>query len=227
MPPRSEPEWEFLELTGDAGQIHEWQPDHFARRINLCRVSNPAVVLGSTQPSSSVDEARARSLGLEIARRRSGGGAVVVRPGAVLWVTVDLPAGDPLWQDDLGRSFLWLGEAWARALAAAGAEAPEVHTGTPVRTEWSPTLCFAGLGAGEVKVAGRKAVGLAQRRVRGGAMFHCAALLEWDPEEAASLAADAPEWLAEALTQFAGPCGVNGAVLLGEFRQALASVRTR
>jgi lipoate---protein ligase len=225
LSPRAEPEWEFLELTGTAGQIHEWRPDHFARRINLCRVSTPAVVLGSTQPESSLDRTTAQALGLEVVRRRSGGGAVVVRSGSVLWVTVDLPAGDPLWQDDLGRSFLWLGEAWANALAAAGAEAPEVHQGPPVRTEWSSALCFAGLGAGEVKVAGRKAVGLAQRRVRGGAMFHCAALLEWDPVEAAALAAGAPDWLAEALTQFAGPCGVNGAVLLGEFRQALASVR--
>lgn len=227
MPSRSGREWEFLELTGTAGEIHGWRPDHFARRINLCRVSGPAVVLGSTQPESSLDAERARSLGLEVARRRSGGGAVVVRPGAVLWITVDLPAGDPLWHDDLGRSFLWLGEVWAAALAAAGAEAPEVHRDAPVRTEWSPTLCFAGLGGGEVKVAGRKAVGLAQRRVREGAMFHCAALLEWDPQESASLAAGAPDWLAEALAQFAGPCGVNGAVLLGEFRQALASVRPR
>ena len=227
MHPEGEGNWEFLELTGTAGEIHEWQPDHFARRINLCRVSAPALVLGSTQPESSIDLGRAGSLGLDVARRRRGGGAVVVRPGAVLWVTIDLPAGDPLWQDDLGRSFLWLGEAWARDLAAAGAEAPEVHRGAPVRTEWSPTLCFAGLGAGEVKVAGRKAVGLAQRRVRQGAMFHCAALLEWDPAESACLAAGAPDWLAEALTQFAGPCGVNGAVLLGELRQALASVRAR
>lgn len=227
MPTRAGREWEFLELSGSAEEIHQWRPDHFARRINLCRVSAPAVVLGSTQPESSLDGPTIRSFGLEVARRRSGGGAVVVRPGSVLWVTVDLPAGDPLWQEDLGRSFLWLGEAWATALAAAGAENPEVHRGDPVRTEWSSTLCFAGLGAGEVTVAGRKAVGLAQRRVRQGAMFHCAALIEWEPAESAALAAGAPDWLVEALTQFAGPCGVSGAVLLGEFRQALASVRPR
>jgi lipoate---protein ligase len=218
-------EWEFLELSGAAGQIHDWQPDHFARRVNLCRVTAPAIVLGSTQPEASIDRGQLHAFGLELARRRSGGGAVLVRPGSVLWVTVDLPVGDPLWQDDLGRSFLWLGRAWAHALLAAGAESPEVHTDAPVRTEWSSTLCFAGLGAGEVRVAGRKAVGLAQRRVRQGAMFHCAALLEWDPVEVASLAAGSPAWLAEALDQFAGPCGVAGAVLLGEFRQALASVR--
>lgn len=218
-------DWEFLELSGAAGEIHDWQPDHFTRRVNFCRVTAPALVLGSTQPEASIDRGQLDRSGLELARRRSGGGAVLVRPGSVLWVTVDLPAGDPLWQDDLGRSFLWLGQAWAHALVAAGAESPEVHLGAPVRTEWSSTLCFAGLGAGEVRVAGRKAVGLAQRRVRQGAMFHCAALLEWDPIEVASLAAGAPGWLAEALEQFAGSCGVPGAVLLGEFRQALASVR--
>ena len=217
-------EWEFLELTGTAGQIHEWQPEGFGRRVNLCRPSGPALVLGSTQPDSSVDAARARELGLEVVRRRSGGGAVLVRPGAVLWVTIELPAGDPLWEEDLGHSFGWLGRAWSRALAAAGADDPAPHTGAPVRTEWSSALCFAGLGAGEVKVAGRKAVGLAQRRRREGATFHCAALLDWDPEEMASLAAGAPEWLGEALANFAGPCGVAGAALLGELRQALATL---
>jgi len=193
--------------------------------VNLCRPTAPALVIGSTQPESSIDAARAADLGLAVVRRRSGGGAVLVRPGGVLWVTIELPAGDALWQEDLGRSFAWLGQAWVRALTAAGAEDPVAHSGPPVRTEWSSTLCFAGLGAGEVKVAGRKAVGLAQRRNRAGATFHCAVLLEWDPAEMASLAAEAPEWLPEALANFAGPCGVAGGALLGEFRQVLATLR--
>ena len=218
-------DWDFLELTGSADEIHQWQPESFARRVSLCRPTGPALVLGSTQPESSIDAARAAGLGLEVVRRRSGGGAVLMRPGGVLWVTVELPVEDALWEEDLGRSFAWLGQAWALALAAAGAEDPLAHSGPPVRTEWSSTLCFAGMGAGEVKVAGRKAVGLAQRRTRQGASFHCAVLLEWNPQEMASLAMGGPEWLAEALANFAGPCGVAGGALLGEFRQVLATLR--
>lgn len=214
--------WDVVEMTGAPGDIHAWEPDGFVRRLNICRPSGPALVLGSTQPESSVNRRRAEALGLPIVRRRSGGGAVLVRPGTVLWVTVDLPAGDPLWQDDLGRSFQWLGRVWAEALAACGAEEAEAYEGGPIRTEWSSTLCFAGLGSGEVRVAGRKAVGLAQRRRSQGATYHCAALLEWDPEEMAGLAAGAPDWLGEALGTFAGPCGASGAALLAEFRQALS-----
>lgn len=214
----------MVELTGTAAQIHAWEPEGFARRVSLCRVTAPALVLGSTQPGASVDVERATALGLDVVRRRSGGGAVLVRPGGLLWVTVDLPAGDPLWEDDLSRSFLWLGEAWARALEAAGAGPVEAYPGPAVKTEWSSTLCFAGLGPGEVRVAGRKAVGLSQRRRREGASFHCAALLEWDPAEVASLAVGAPEWLPEALGTFSGPCGVDGAALLAELRRALAAI---
>jgi lipoate-protein ligase A len=47
-------------------------------------------------------------------------------------------------------------------------------------SRWSPLVCFAGLGPGEVLVDGRKVVGLSQRRTRAGARFHCAALRVWD-----------------------------------------------
>ena len=78
----------------------------------------PALVLGSTQ-AGSVGGGRRRR-GVEVVRRRSGGGAVLLEPGAVLWVDVILPAGDPLWVDDVGAPSYWLGEAWAAALAACG-----------------------------------------------------------------------------------------------------------
>ena len=40
-------------------------------------------------------------------------------------------------------------------------------------------VCFAGLGTGEVTVAGRKCVGMSQRRTRAGARFQCAVPLAW------------------------------------------------
>ena len=66
-----------------------------------------------------------------------------------------------------------------RALAGGGGAT--VHGPAPPATAWSKLVCFAGLGPGEVTVAGAKVVGMGQRRTRAGALFQCAALLEWAP----------------------------------------------
>lgn len=155
-------------------------PTAGGRRMWLCSAAGPAVVLGSTQPEGSIDHRRADAAGLEVARRRGGGGAVLVRPGELVWADVFVPVSDPCWSPDVSVAFHWLGRAWAGALADLGVAA-EVHTGPLRRSPWSDQVCFAGLGPGEVTVAGRKVVGLSQRRTRSGALFFCAALLAWDP----------------------------------------------
>ncbi len=139
------------------------------------------VVLGSTQPQGTVDADRAESAGVQIVRRRSGGGAVLVEPGGLVWVDVLVPAPDPLWEADVGRAFAWLGRAWAAALGDVGVPGAEACDGPLRQTPWSRDVCFAGLGPGEVTVAGAKVVGICQRRARAGALFQCAALLQWEP----------------------------------------------
>ena len=150
------------------------------RTCIVCDVSDRAVVLGSTQPRSDVDLARCEALGAAVVRRRSGGGAVFVAPGAQIWVDVYLPPGDPLADQDVARSFLWFGRAWAAAVSFAAPEAAGpvtvVPPGTPP-TRWARTLCFGSLGAGEVTVGGRKVVGISQRRDRHGLWLHSMALL--------------------------------------------------
>jgi len=92
----------------------------------------------------------------------------------------------------VGRAFAWLGSAWARALAALGAGAATVHGAGLVSSPWSARVCFAGRGPGEVSLGGgegRKVVGLAQRRTREAALFHCACLLAWDPAALVALLA--------------------------------------
>jgi hypothetical protein len=92
-----------------------------------------------------------------------------------------VPGGDPLWRDDIGEAFHWLGETWAAALAELGVDV-DVHHGAMVRSPWSALVCYAGRGPGEVFLGGAKVVGISQRRTRAGARFQCAALLEpWDP----------------------------------------------
>ena len=93
------------------------------RAVHVFEVERPALVLGSAQPDDVVDRAACAAAGVEVVRRRSGGGAVLLEPGGVVWVDVELPRGDPLWDDDVGRAAWWLGERWAVALADLGVTA--------------------------------------------------------------------------------------------------------
>ena len=145
-------------------------------------------MLGSTQADGVVDRRQAAAAGVDVVRRHSGGGAVLLRPGEVVWVDVLVPAGDQLWSDDVARAFAWLGTVWADALADVGLDA-SLHAGPTVATSWSDLVCFAGLGPGEVTVDGAKVVGMSQRRRRGGALFQCAALLAWEPADLLALLA--------------------------------------
>ncbi len=169
--------WAVTRISGTAGALHSrclWDgaPE---RRVWLCECTRCAVVLGSTQPCDHVDAARALAGNVDVVRRRSGGGAVLVIPGETIWVDLALPRGDRLWETDVGRAFEWLGRAWADALESLGLGPAVVHTGPLLRHEWSSRACFAGLGPGEVTLAGRKVVGISQRRSREGAVFSCAA----------------------------------------------------
>lgn len=182
--------WSVTRLEGTAATFHGRDvADTSGRRVWVHDLTAPALVLGSTQTPDVVHRAAVEAAGIEVVRRRSGGGAVLVEPGGVVWVDVVVPAGDPLWDDDVGRAFAWLGEAWAAALARVGVPGAAVHRGGLVTTPWSRLVCFGGLGPGEVAVAGAKVVGLAQRRTRDAAWFQGAALLRWQPRDLLELLA--------------------------------------
>jgi len=146
----------------------------------LLALDRPALVLGSGQREDVADVDAARALGVDVVRRNSGGGAVLLVPGGCLWVDVLLPRGDSRWVDDVGRSSHWLGEVWARALRGLAVDA-SVHRGPLERTTWGRLICFGAVGPGEVIVNGRKVVGISQRRTRDGARLQCLVLERWDP----------------------------------------------
>jgi lipoate-protein ligase A len=151
------------------------------RSVVVLDVARPTLVLGSSQRDDAVDRDAVRRQGVDVVRRRSGGAAVLVEPGAAVWIDVTIPSGDPLWDNDVGRAFHWLGAAWSDVLTAAGLPA-RWHDGPMRSSPWSDRVCFAGLGPGEVTVDGRKVVGLSQRRTREAALFQCCALRRWEPE---------------------------------------------
>ena len=181
--------WAVEHRRGSAANLHaRTVPEPTRRTVWILEAERPALVLGSTQPDTDVDDAAMLASGVELARRRSGGGAVLVEPGGCLWVDVVLPRDDLLWDDDVGRAFVWLGEVWAAALTGLGLPG-EVHRGRLLRNEWSSRVCFAGIGPGEVTAGGRKVVGISQRRTRDAARFQCVVLFDWQPSALLSLLA--------------------------------------
>jgi hypothetical protein len=173
--------WRVEHRRGAAADLHgrDLGPT-VERSVTVLDVERAALVLGSTQRESDVDARAADAFGVEVCRRRSGGGAVLLVPEQSLWVDVELPRGDPMWDDDVGRASHWLGRAWAAAAEDLGVRGA-VHTGGVLETRWSRTVCFGGLGPGEVVVDRRKLVGISQRRTRAGARFQCVVHRRWDP----------------------------------------------
>jgi lipoate-protein ligase A len=164
------PPWHVERREVSAQAAHD--DDLFARSGRKMRVfvpAAPAVVLGSTQRDDIVDRAVAAARGLAIARRRSGGGAVLV-DATVVWIDFAIGRDDPLWIDDVGASMHWVGDLWSAALARVGIDA-SVHRTKPVFPALARAICFCGVGHGEVMVGSRKVVGVSQRRVRAGARF--------------------------------------------------------
>jgi lipoate-protein ligase A len=152
------------------------------RRVVVRRqVDRATLVLGSTQPTELVAGRVLRQRGVELARRRGGGGAVFLRPADHLWLDAWIPRDDPLWDRDVSRAAEWAGAWWSGALEALGTRGLEVHTGRSVPGELGELVCFAGRGPGEVLHAGRKVVGLSQWRSREGALFSSCVYDRWDP----------------------------------------------
>ena len=204
------PGWVVERHRGPASTFHARPlPDPVVPAVWVLTVDRPALVLGSAEPADHADADALAAAGIELVRRRSGGGAVLLVPDAVTWVDLLLPAGHPLWVDDVGRATHWVGRAWAAALRSLGVDA-HAHIGPMAHRPWSDRVCFAGLGPGEVVDGdGRKLVGLSQRRTRAGARFQTSLHHRWDP---AAMAA------ALALTE------VDRSALIADLADAVAAV---
>lgn len=179
----------MLHERGAAGSLHAAAADALhevpvVRSVRFVHADRAALVLGSHQSEDMWDAGALSAADVDVARRRSGGSAVLVGAGRVLWVDLLIPASDPLWDDDVSRAAWWVGDLWASVIDGA-----DVWKGPMRDNEWSKLVCFAGLGPGEVIVGGRKVVGVCQRRTPRAALFQTAALLEWRPEEYTSLLA--------------------------------------
>lgn len=188
--------WPVVHHRGSAADLHHLDVPVDGRAVLVMELEGPAVALGSTQSEAVLDQRVVAESGRDVTRRHSGGGLVVMDPGDVAWVDLVIPAGDPLWRVDVGEAFVWLGRAWAEAIAgsvggvAGAAPIPVVHRGAPRHADLGRAVCFAGVGSGEVTVGDRKVVGMSQRRTRDYARFQCLVHRRFDAD--ASMAVLAP-----------------------------------
>ena len=179
-------------VSGSAADFHARElPDVAA--VWQFDVEHPAIVLGSRQTEDVLDLAACRRRQVEVAHRRSGGGVVLLVPGATDWIDVVVPAADPRWDDDVRQSMVQIGERWVEALDGVVDGELTVHRGPQVRTSWSELVCFAGIAPGEVLLDGVKLVGLSQRRTRRGARFQCAVNRRFDGDVLIELLANPVE----------------------------------
>ncbi|MEM9036173.1 MAG: hypothetical protein AAGD18_16360 [Actinomycetota bacterium] len=199
-------QWTREWRRGEAGVLHSrGLPDPVIREVSILSVRNRAVVLGSAQRFDEVDLEAAAAAGVEIVQRRGGGGAVWLAPGEQLWLDVVVPTGDELWDADVGRAFLWLGDVWEAALADLGVKAVTHRRGL-IRSPRSSSICFAGLGPGEIHVDGAKLVGMSQRRVRDASRFQCVVYDRFDPAPLVDVLAMEPDERPVAVGELLATC---------------------
>ena len=173
---------------GSAAELHALEmPTSGGEQLWVLRPTAPALVMGSAQRETDFDLAALADDGIELAPRRSGGGAVFIEPAGVVWVDVLAPRGSRYWADDLGETFLRVGERWRAALARFGIDS-EIVRSSPDRTPEARLACWAGLGWGELVVDNAKIVGLSMRRTRWGARIQAMAMIDASADRA-------PTWL--------------------------------
>ncbi|MCL5048419.1 MAG: hypothetical protein M1374_06525 [Firmicutes bacterium] len=139
------------------------------RTVFICNPLDSALVCGSSQDITKLFTNGVPGV-FRLVKRKSGGGVVLVAPLCQVWIDVFIPCEDPLYESDILKSPLWLGEIYRKVLSSFGVEG-RIYEGRLVG-EYAKLICFAGLGPGEVMASGTKMVGISQRRIKSGVWFY-------------------------------------------------------
>jgi lipoate-protein ligase A len=172
--------WQRHDWQGTAADFHSLEPSS-ERGLWWCNVDAPALIVGSSQSVDTVRSVCAAENGIDVVRRRSGGGIVYVHPSDSVWIDITISREDPLWVDDVSSSMLWLGGVFVDALSPW--LTTSVYTDAFSAGEFGREICFVSHSPGEVFAGDAKVVGISQRRTRDGARFQCVLYRQWNPSE--------------------------------------------
>ncbi|MFA0760090.1 MAG: hypothetical protein HZLCBSQH_000178 [Candidatus Fervidibacterota bacterium] len=152
----------FMGLTPPTLRLYRWTP--------------PALSLGLLQPCNEEWERRCASMGFDLVRRPSGGGAVLHQHEVTYAVVVDgrlCPQGSSVL-----TTYRWLEGGLRAALKRLGIEPDPPFS--PDRPVPSASFCYARLTGADLSVGGRKLCGSAQARRRNFLLQHGSLPLRWD-----------------------------------------------
>ncbi len=131
--------------------------------------SPPCLSLGRNQSGSDVDWAACRAAGIDVVRRPTGGRAILHTDE--LTYSVVLLQADPRAAGDVVESYRRLSEGLLAGLRHLGLEAVQARGQRTAGTVLS-AICFETPSDYEITVEGRKLIGSAQCRARGGVLQH-------------------------------------------------------
>jgi lipoate-protein ligase A len=141
------------------------------------RYARPGLVLGAAQRVTAALQAGAAVRGIDIATRRSGGGAVITGPW-MLGLSLLLPPAHPVAKADMREGFRRLGRACCQVLRQIGVSAslaaqPDIQrSAARARAEDLEWACFGSVSHGEVvDPAGKKIAGFAQCKKSTGTLL--------------------------------------------------------
>jgi lipoate-protein ligase A len=134
--------------------------------------SPPCLSLGRNQPLADVDRKACRAAGVDVVRRATGGRAILHTDE--LTYSVALLQTDPRATGDILTSYQYLSQGLLAGLRHLGVKAAQAAQAAGQRkVPAGPTaVCFETPSKYEITVGGRKLVGSAQWRARGGVLQH-------------------------------------------------------
>jgi lipoate-protein ligase A len=131
--------------------------------------SPPCLSLGRSQPLADVDLAACRTAGVDVVRRPTGGRAILHTDE--LTYSVAIVQRDPRAAGDVVDSYRRISEGLLAGLHQLGVEAVQA-VGQSASEADQTAVCFETPSAYEITVSGKKLVGSAQWRARGGVLQH-------------------------------------------------------